>query len=269
MQMDQQTLESALQGLGLGGVRYYPRVGSTNDEAARWALEGAPDMALVAADEQTAGRGRLGRRWLTPAGAALAFSLVLYPGQAIPTTLPRLTALGALAVCTALEEHYHLAAQIKWPNDVLVARRKVAGVLVEAQWQGAELGAVVLGIGINVATQAVSAAPTLDYPASTLETELGAAPDRLELLRQVLSASRHWRECVARPEFLQAWEAHLAFRNEWVQVWPGNLTAGQAATPWYEGQICGLAADGALQLYTATGAVVSVEAGEIKLRPKE
>lgn len=90
-------LEQSLSTLPLGATRFFDSIGSTNDEALRWARAGAPHLALVVADEQTAGRGRLGRRWYTPAGSALAFSLVLLP-ESLPTnSLTRLTAQGALA----------------------------------------------------------------------------------------------------------------------------------------------------------------------------
>jgi len=108
--MEHATLLHALDGLPLGGLRYFERIGSTNDEAAGWVGTGAPDLALVVADEQTSGRGRAGRTWFTPPGAALAFSLVLRSlpvtrGEAPhshPEIVSRLTALGALARALAL-----------------------------------------------------------------------------------------------------------------------------------------------------------------------
>ena len=151
--MDSFSLEKSLAGLRLGPLHYYHQIGSTNDEAARWAADGAPDLSLFVADEQTDGRGRLGRRWFTPAGSALALSLILRDqgqGSALPRHITRLTALGALAVCDALSDLYALQAEIKWPNDVLLSRRKIAGVLAEAHWQGEQLVAVILGIGVNV-----------------------------------------------------------------------------------------------------------------------
>src|SRR3989304_5947628 len=120
--MDEAVLKEVLAGLPLGSIRFYDRTGSTNDEAARWAEAGAPHLSLVVADEQTAGRGRLGRRWYTPSGSALAFSLILRGGGQdafLPymphEAIPRLTALGTLAVYDALRQGYDLDPQIKWP----------------------------------------------------------------------------------------------------------------------------------------------------------
>ena len=122
-------LQSILTGLPLGGLRYFDSIGSTNDEALAWARAGAPDYSLVVADTQTAGRGRLQRRWVTNPGAALAFSLVLWPAPQERQCLPRFSPLGAVAVRQALAVVFGLPAEIKWPNDVLLGRCKVAGVL--------------------------------------------------------------------------------------------------------------------------------------------
>lgn len=261
--MDQSRLEAALADLSLGAVRYLPRVGSTNDEAARWIAEGAPDLALLVADEQTAGRGRAGRHWLTPPGVALAFSLALYPPPDNGHTLPRTTALGALAVCDALRNRYNLPAQIKWPNDVLVARRKLAGVLTEMQWLGEQPASLVLGIGINVAPASVPPESTARFPATCVETALGRPVDRLQLLHDVLASLLRWRPRLSTPDFTHAWEDSLAFRGEWVQISIGD------GPPFQQGVLVGLVSDGALKLRTASGEMVTVQVGEVRLRPVE
>src|SRR5664279_6508775 len=113
-------LQSILTGLPLGGLRYFDSIGSTNDDALAWARAGAPDFSLVVADAQTAGRGRLLRRWITNPGSALAFSLVLRPSTQESECLPRFSPLGAVAVRQALADLFGLPAEIKWPNDVLL-----------------------------------------------------------------------------------------------------------------------------------------------------
>ncbi|MCK5430875.1 MAG: biotin--[acetyl-CoA-carboxylase] ligase, partial [Anaerolineales bacterium] len=173
--MDQPTLNKLLGDLSLGSIRYLNTVDSTNNLAAHWAKDGAPNLSLVISDEQTAGRGRLSRRWYTPPGAALAFSLIIQDTTqetVMPnSSLSRLTALGTLAVCDALKQSFptQLQAQIKWPNDVLVAHHKLAGVLSEAFWQGEQLQTVILGIGINIAPESVPSAELLDFPATCVE----------------------------------------------------------------------------------------------------
>ena len=177
-----------MKNLPLGGIRWFHQVSSTNDEAANWIKTGCDDLSLVIADEQTAGRGRGGRRWFTPPGSALAFSVVLRVDDQINRILDlqstaRLNGLGALAVCLALQNKYSLLAKIKWPNDVLVNGKKLAGILTETDWVGNELTAVVIGIGINVATESI---PPADwdannphpYPATSVESQFYSTVNR-------------------------------------------------------------------------------------------
>jgi BirA family transcriptional regulator, biotin operon repressor / biotin---[acetyl-CoA-carboxylase] ligase len=261
--MDQNTLEKLLADLPLGSLRYFPTIGSTNDLAARWAEAGAADLSLVVADEQTAGRGRMQRRWLTPAGSALAFTLVLRQDkEELLSHLAQVTALGALAVCDTLNAALPpvTPAQVKWPNDVLASRRKLAGVLAEAHWRGDQLVALILGIGINVAPDSVPSAELLDFPATCVETELETSVERWELLHAVLKNLLEWRKHLNAEGFMQAWERRLAFRGEWVSL----LAEGQAPL---EGQVLGLNADGSLRLRLRSGEVRGFQFGEIRLRP--
>ncbi|MBN2501047.1 MAG: biotin--[acetyl-CoA-carboxylase] ligase [Anaerolineales bacterium] len=258
--MDQPSIKTKLSHLPLGDIRYFESVGSTNTLAAAWAERGAPDLSVVLADEQTEGRGRSGRKWFTPPGSALALSVLLRPGadEDDPQTT-RLTALGALAVAGALGDRYGLDAAVKWPNDVLLDRKKTCGVLAEAQWLGAVLQAVILGIGINVASPAVPPDELLNYPASCVEAALGEPVDRLDLLAAVLENLVGLREKVFTVEFIDLWEARLAFKGEWVRV------SGQTET--FEGQVLGLDAHGRLRLKLRSGADKSLTAGEINVRP--
>lgn len=285
--MDQNSIENVLADLSLGPVRYFDRIGSTNDEAAHWAEAGAPDLALVIANEQTSGRGRLNRRWYTPPDAALAFSLVLRPSQAegqnggrysrsqLPhLKLPFLAALGALAVSDALNDLYTLPAQIKWPNDVVVKRRKLAGVLTEAFWLGEQLTAVILGIGINIAPSSVPSPADLNFPATCVHAclESSEVPDQkvdgLAILHATLKILLDWRPRLASPEFLRAWEARLAFRGEWVlahrEVKKQVIVVENKPL---EGQVLGLASDGRLRLRTRSGNEFRLQTGELRLRP--
>ena len=156
---------------------YLPVVGSTQDEARAAALAGAPSRSVFVADFQQAGRGRQGRTWIAPPGAALLMSLLFREVTPRPTPL-RWTSLASVALCQALEQLAPLRPAIKWPNDVLLEGRKVAGVLAESQWNGSELVTVV-GVGVNVSTDA-----------SALEefgaTSLGGRIDRADLLRALI-----------------------------------------------------------------------------------
>lgn len=284
--MDQRSLENLLAGLPIGPVRYYGKVSSTNDLAIRWAAAGAPDLSLLVADEQTAGRGRLDRQWFTPPGAGLALSLVLRPenltAEIVPTplskpsqetnpiALPRLTALGALAVCETLNQALPpmLPAQIKWPNDVIATRRKLAGVLVELQWSGDRLSAAILGIGVNITPQSVPPTDTLSFPATCLEEVIGSPIDRWAFLNSLLANILHWKERIATEEFMHAWLGRLAFRGEWVVVL-NETGAGEDTIPVREGQVAGINPDGSLRLRRRSGEIESIQFGEVRLRQAE
>lgn len=285
--MNQSSLKKALASLPLGGLRYFDSIGSTNDEALAWAAEGARDFSLVAADEQTTGRGRAGRKWITPRGTALAFSLILRPALASLSLRPDLdalppsargigsfpgkgasayinnptlfTGLGALGVVDALKRH-GLKPQIKWPNDVLLNGRKAAGILVESVWTGDALDTVVIGIGVNVLANSHPPDDELLFPATNIEAELGRPLSRVELLRDILSALMAWRPKMSTGELVTAWEEALAFRGEQVEVWQGE---GEPLM----GRIVGLEQDGRLRLLAAQrDKIVTIPFGEMHLR---
>ncbi|GAB4525338.1 MAG: hypothetical protein Fur0018_09690 [Anaerolineales bacterium] len=242
----------------LSGLRYLAVTDSTNTEAVRWAEEGAPDLSVVVADAQTAGRGRAGRRWYTPAGAGLAVSVVLRPAEEAASPL-RLTGLGAVCIAQALRQSLGLAAQVKWPNDVLLEGRKVAGVLVETAWQGADWQYAVLGMGVNVRSGA--ALPDVRFPATDIESVLGRRVPRAELLYVILERLVGWRHGLAGPDFLQTWEMLLAYRGE-------TITLEMAHPPHVTGTLLGLCEDGALRLRLSDGRERAFSSGEmVHLRP--
>lgn len=183
-------------------VRYLAETDSTNREAMAWAMEGAASGSMVVADFQTAGRGRLGRTWTAPAGSSLLFSIVLRPAAA-SERWSLITLAAGVAVCECLAG-FGLAPGLKWPNDVLLGDRKVAGILAEASE-----GVVILGIGLNVGR--------IEFPeeirpgATTLEEFTGSALDRLEVLsglagrlslvdeiERVPSSYRQWCRTIGR-----------------------------------------------------------------------
>jgi BirA family transcriptional regulator, biotin operon repressor / biotin---[acetyl-CoA-carboxylase] ligase len=263
--MDERTLRKSLSSIPLGDLRYYKQTGSTNDVALAWAASGAPDLALVYAEQQTAGRGRGRHRWFTPPGAALAFSLVLRPWAGGQPSTPLFSALGALAVCEVLES-LGLRPEIKWPNDVLLNRRKICGVLAESVWMGDKLDSLVVGIGMNIKPGSVPPAAQLNFPATCLEAELPPPQhgtqtlERAVLLRQIIQKTLLWRGLVGGDSFLHAWENRLAFRGDQVEIW---LDGGEVEI----GQVEGLEKDGSLRLLSLQGQVFPIKFGEVHLRP--
>ncbi len=258
--MSEKEIASNLSGLPISALRYYETIPSTNDDALRWAEEGAPSGSLVVANEQTAGRGRLNRRWVTRPGSALAFSLLLRPSEEEAERLMLFSPLAALALRDTLAQRYGLGSQIKWPNDVLLSGRKVAGILVESAWLGSDLQCVVIGVGVNVAPPSVPPANELIFPATSVEDQLGRPVERVELLRGVLEGMFAWRPRLGSAEFYQTWGENLAYQGEWV-------TVQQPGQPALAGQVIGIATDGNLRLQTEEGRIISVAAGDVRLRP--
>jgi BirA family biotin operon repressor/biotin-[acetyl-CoA-carboxylase] ligase len=256
--MDQIMLQASLKGLPIPAVRWFDIIGSTNDEATNWAAQGAPDGSLVAANQQTGGRGRMGRKWISLPGGSLSFSLVLRPTTGEITNLALISALGALAVSDALNG-LGLASEVKWPNDVLLSRRKVCGILAEATWVGEELLACVLGVGVNIAHSSVPPAEELLFPATCVEEFATPPVKRFELLYQILKAFFTWRSHLGEEEFLKEWEKRLAFKGERVSVSPPG---GQSVM----GILNGIDPQGGVRLTTPDGKEVSLSAGDLHLR---
>jgi BirA family transcriptional regulator, biotin operon repressor / biotin---[acetyl-CoA-carboxylase] ligase len=168
--------------------RFVERTASTQ----RLLGEDDPEGAVVVADEQTEGRGRLGREWLAPAGTSLLFSVLLRP-EVDAARLPELSLVAGRACAEAIAEAAGVETEVKFPNDVLVQGRKVAGILAEATE-----GRVVLGIGVNVRQRAGELPADARTPATSLLLETGREIDRAELLVAILDRlERHYGEWLA------------------------------------------------------------------------
>ncbi len=257
--MQKDDLVQALAGLPIPEIRFYETIGSTNDEGLAWAEAGAADGSLVAAEQQTKGRGRLGRSWVTHPGAALAFTLILRPAQAEMEHIGLLSPLAGLAVCLALQG-MGLPAEIKWPNDVLLARQKTCGVLAESSWEGQSLRAVVVGVGINIAPSSIPPADQLQFPATCVEDQLGVPVQREKLLQEILAEFFTWRGKMGTADFFRAWEERLAFKGESVYL---NNSGNEVIT----GILTGVDAQGNLRIHLTGGGVKLVSVGDVHLRP--
>jgi BirA family transcriptional regulator, biotin operon repressor / biotin---[acetyl-CoA-carboxylase] ligase len=257
--MTEQPLLKTLKDIPLGSLRTFERIGSTNDEALTWATEGAPDLSLVFAEEQTAGRGRGDRRWFSSKGSGLAFSLIIKPSPSERSSILLFSGLGALAVREGLIK-LGLKPEIKWPNDILLNRQKVCGILVESIWAGDEIESVILGIGINIKPQSIPPSELLNFPATCLGNVMEKSIDRFGLLHDILTALLDWRKRMTNEIFLQSWSNSLAFRGEQVEI---QMEHGATRT----GQIEDLESDGSLILRLVNGQKQTIHFGEVHLRP--
>jgi BirA family transcriptional regulator, biotin operon repressor / biotin---[acetyl-CoA-carboxylase] ligase len=194
-----------------GHVLWYAEVSSTSDVAGSLAERGAAEGLVVAANMQSAGRGRLGRTWASPPGAGLYVSVVLRPPRFV---LPLVTIAAGVAVAQGIEAATGLRAQLKWPNDVCVGPRKLAGVLAEANTpapDSASVPYVVLGFGINVMPAAYP--PDVALRATSLEGELGRQVDRGLVFVESLSAlARYYADLMhgRTADVITAWRERAA-----------------------------------------------------------
>ncbi|HET9263985.1 MAG TPA: biotin--[acetyl-CoA-carboxylase] ligase [Vicinamibacterales bacterium] len=243
-------------------VHFFHEVGSTNEVAARLAERGAPEGTIVLAESQTAGRGRLGREWHSPAGAGLYVSLVCRNA----TAAPFLTLAGGVAAAEAVRTATGLPVEIKWPNDIVVSnaaasgqRRKLAGILAEGATAADGLQFVILGFGINV--RPASLPPSVADRATSLEAELGRPVDSQHLLIELLAAFARLFSALAAANpavVLDRWRALAPSAA-------GARVTCQTGHGRCDGITAGIADDGALLVRTGS-TMERVVAGEIVWR---
>jgi len=234
---------------------------STNLEAASRAVQGAPEGLSLVAAEQTAGRGRLAREWVSPKGAGLYFSIILRPDFEM-AMWPLITLMAAVAVHDALHESCVLTTDIKWPNDVLANEKKLCGILAETV-ETSSGRAVVVGMGINLTNYAFPA--ELHAVATSVEAVTGEPPD-LEVVLQSL-ASSFWKyyQVLCGPSgaesILREWTSRSSYASgRRVRVANGDEVL--------EGTTRGLESDGGLRVETVDGEIRIVRAGDVtSVRP--
>ena len=240
-------------------LTYLPSTGSTNDVAKELAVQGAPEGAVIVADEQTAGRGRLGRRWLAPPDSCLLCSILFRP-DLLPTQTQQLTMVCALAAADAIKEVADLHVWLKWPNDLVIESqgwKKLAGLLTETGFTGVRLEYVIVGIGINVNVK-TEILPTLDPNATSILAETDQAVDQAALLAALLAGIEQRHQALLAGESPhQEWTSRLATLGKQVKATAsGETLAGVAES---------VDKDGALLLRTPDGMLHRLTAGDVTL----
>ena len=230
-------------------------VDSTNDEAAARAAAGAPHGAVVVAAAQRRGRGRLGRAWFSPPGDNLYISCLLRPPLA-PVAVPPVTLAAGVAVCEVVAG-FGVHAAVKWPNDVVVAGRKLAGILTEMTTRGASLEFLVLGIGVNLATRAFP--PELAAIATSIAIESGRVVSPAEFRARLLPALEVWLDrffAGGVPAVAPAW-------TQWSGMLGSRVRVIAEGGRTFEGIAQGLGEDGSLDGLDDRGHHVKVVAGDV------
>ena len=241
-------------------IEYLPTVGSTNDVAKQLGASGAPEATLVIADEQTAGRGRLGREWYSPPGLAIVVSLLLRP-RFSPNLAHRLTMLAGLVAAEAVEQFTGLRVGLKWPNDLIIEKPpvvlKLGGILTETSISGQAIEFAVVGLGLNVNVD-LSTRPDLPE-ATSLMMQLGHAVNRLEILRALIERFAARYAIIDHDEKLRAdWSVRLMTLGRQIVARRGQESIAGLAE--------GVNESGALLIRTDDGLLQRVDAADVTLR---
>jgi len=241
-------------------IHLFPEVVSTNTLAMEMAARGAAEGTLVIAETQTGGKGRVGRKWISPKGN-LYLSVILRPEMPL-NKAPMITLMGAVATATAIRKQCGVHAVIKWPNDILIDGRKASGLLTEMSAEQDRIRHIVLGIGVDVNMDIDELPVEVRQLATTLAVECGRKIDRLSLLRQLL------RELDAWYQVLLATEENVL--DEWkvLNVTIGNSVSVSGTGETFQGLARGIDNEGRLIVEIADGTLRTVAAGDVSILKK-
>jgi len=236
-------------------IFYQETVSSTMDVAFQMAVQGAPEGTVVCAENQTKGRGRLGRAWSSPKGKGIYMSIILRP-QLPPSEVAKLTLLSAVALCEAIESETSLHPRIKWPNDLLIKNKKLAGILTELSAEVDKVKFVVMGIGINVNTSPGA----LPEGGTSLKNESGQSYSRIQMTQSILTAIEEWYGRLSREGFtpvVERWKELSLTLGKRVRI---SDPAGKV-----EGEAIDLDTDGGLLIREDSGLITKRMAGDVLL----
>jgi len=236
-------------------IVFYETVDSTMDAAFQMALKGCPEGTVICAEGQTKGRGRLGRGWTSPKGKGIYVSVVLRPALP-PSEVAQLTLLSAVAVAQAVKENTGVVTAIKWPNDLLVNHRKVAGILTELNAETDLVKFVIVGIGVNVNT----ALGFLPRGATSLKVEAKKNISRVHLLQEILRNMEKWYLRFQKEGFqpiILKWKEGNATLNKRIRI--SDLSG------YTDGVALDIDQDGGLLIRQDSGIVVKKMTGDVVL----
>lgn len=240
-------------------IHYEEAVESTQKIALRLSLEGAPEGTAVIAEEQTGGRGRLGRQFYSPKYTGVWMSIILRPNLA-PQKAPQLTLITAVAVVQAIEEVTGLNPQIKWPNDILIDGKKVTGILTEMQAESDRIDSVIIGIGLNVNQEKEDYPEELRSIATSLYIESGKKINRAELTRELLLKLEKLYLLYLKEGF---YPIKLLWESYAVSI--GKTITARMLNGSLIGKAIGITDDGVLLMEDETGKVHQIYSADIEL----
>lgn len=239
---------------------FLPETASTNADAFRLAEQGALEGTVVLADTQSGGKGRLGRRWSSPAGVNLYCSIILRP-TVMPYEAPQLTFLSAVATARAIELVTGVKPEIKWPNDVLIDGKKIAGLLNEMSAETDGINFVILGIGVNLNMTPDQFPPDLRHPATSLMLESGRPVNRSRFAAALVSElDRLYADFIAH--------GFGPVREEWQQRCNAHgreLVVSDGGAETARGMFAGIDGDGALLVRRSDGTIDRILCGDVRV----
>jgi BirA family biotin operon repressor/biotin-[acetyl-CoA-carboxylase] ligase len=234
-------------------IIYEQSLPSTMDVAFQLALDGEAEGTIVCAETQSKGRGRMGRSWVSPKGKGIYASLILRPTLST-LDVPKLTLLGAVALCEVLRTEYQLAATIKWPNDILIDGKKLAGFLLELNAEMERVRFVILGFGVNVNTSM----STLPEASTSVKHELGKNVSRVELMQKFLQSFETWYQ----KSLIQGFEPMMKRWKELSSTIGRPIRISDIQGSW-EGVAMDLDPHGGLVIKTKEGVMVKRMTGDV------
>ncbi len=241
-------------------VCYFESVASTNNIAKELAAQGAAEGTLVVAEEQTGGKGRLGRQWCSAKHKGSFFSFILYPPFA-PTEANIVTLISAVALATAINNVTGVVAGIKWPNDLLLNGKKICGILTELSAEMERINYLVVGVGINVNQEESDFPEEVRPVATSLKAQTGIRTSRVKLVQVFLREFEKWYDITLKQGFtpvLARWKEMAVSLNCPVRIQMPNSS--------WEGWAEDIDKDGALLLRLPDGELKRVISGEVSLR---
>ncbi|HEY1170683.1 MAG TPA: biotin--[acetyl-CoA-carboxylase] ligase [Verrucomicrobiae bacterium] len=240
-------------------IRVFQETTSTNDVVEKFARDGVNEGVAVFAESQTKGRGRMGRKWISPPGKGLWFSLLLRP-KLRPTAVTQITVIAATALVRAIQKETGLQPDIKWPNDIWIKGRKVAGVLTEMSAEMDHVKHVTLGIGLDVNLEEQDLPSELHAIATSLRIESGRKLDRPQIAARLLKELEHDYQRICHGKF-------EAVADEWEQrcITVGKQVSITLGATILKGRAEALDADGALLLRTQYGHLERIIGGDVTL----
>lgn len=254
-------IQSQLKTKRLGKViEYAASYPSTQIIAHQLAQQGTPDGTVVLTEEQTAGRGRLARKWDSAYGKGIWMSLILRP-DVPPQRAPQFTLVAAVAVVRAIEEVTSLRPEIKWPNDILLNGKKCTGILTELQSDADGIQALIIGIGLNVNQAEMDFDPEIRGIATSLQMESGEEVNRAELVRAVLQHAEKYTN-----QYIEEGFGILKLLWESYSSTIGKQVRARMASETLEGIAEGITEDGVLQLRTPDGKLHGIYSADIEMK---